>query len=195
MDYDEVFSPVAQIEMVRIILAIVAQTHKPVYHFDVQSAFLNGEISEEVYVSQPEGYEISGEEHKVFHLKKALYGLKQAPKAWYSKIDAHFKQHGYMKNDAEHTLYMKEDEEGTYILICLYVDDMVYASASQGLIKQFRREMISTFDMSDLGEIKFFLGLEIYQSSEGIFISQQRNIEELLIQMNVKHCKHVETLT
>lgn len=124
-----------------------------------------------MYVDQPKGYEISGKELMVYRLKKALYGLKQVSRAWYKKIDTHFKQHGYEINETEHTLYRKEDGEGNCITISLYVDDMVYTSGSQVLIEQFKKEMLSTFDMSNLGEIKFFLGLEIYQSSEGIFIS------------------------
>ena len=90
VDFEETFSPVAQFETVRLVLALVAQFQWLVYHFDIKLAFLNGELQEEVYVAQPEGFIKEGDETKVYKLKKTLYGLKQAPRAWYSKIDGYF---------------------------------------------------------------------------------------------------------
>lgn len=119
----------------RIILALAAQDHYSVYHFDVWSAFLNGVITEEVCVIQPEGNVVEGKKHLVYNLKKALYGLKQARTSWYSKIDCHFRQHGYLRNEIEHTLYRKVHEDGNCILISLYVDDIVCTSGSQALIE------------------------------------------------------------
>lgn len=159
----------------------------------MKSAFLNGEISEEVYVVQPEGYVVEGSEHLVYRLKKALYGLKQAPRAWYNKIDGHFRSHGYVRSTTEHTLYRKVIEDGKSILISLYVDDIIYTSNSVTLIEQFKKEMEDAFKMSDLGLMRFFLGLEIHQLSNGIFISQKRYIEDLINKLNMKGCKHVDT--
>lgn len=99
------FSPVARLETVRLILALAAHSGWEMFHFDVKSSFLNGEIHKEVFVSHPEGYEIEGEEYMVYKLKKALYGLKEPPKAWYFKIDQHFKKSGFSRSESEHPLY------------------------------------------------------------------------------------------
>lgn len=107
VDFDETFSPVAHFETVRTFLAVAAQLNLPVFQFDVKTAFLNGEIQEEVYVSQPEGFVVNGEESKVCRLKKALYGLKQASRAWYTKINAHFLSTGFQRSENEPALYLK----------------------------------------------------------------------------------------
>ena len=105
IDYEETFSPVARFDTVQLFLALAAQLKWKVYQFDVKSTFLNGELKEEVYVSQPEGFEINGKQEKVYRLRKALYGLKQAPRAWYSKIDAYFQLNGFMRTANEPTLF------------------------------------------------------------------------------------------
>eukprot|EP00253_Pinus_taeda_P027748 PITA_27748 len=110
-DYDETFAPVARMETVRTVLSIATQHKWKIYQMDVKSAFLNGVLKEEVYVEQPPGYEVDGQEHKVCKLKKALYGLKQAPRAWYSRIDAYLIENGFDKCDGEPTLYIKENDE------------------------------------------------------------------------------------
>lgn len=183
----------ARLETVRVIFALVAQTCWHVYHFDVRSTFLNGEIQEEIYVAQPEGYAVEGKEYLVYRLRKALYGHKQAPRAWYNKVDKHFREHGYIRSETEHTLYRKVHEGKDYILISLYVDDIVYTSSSQALINEFKAEMMGTFDMSDLGLMSYFLGLEVHQTTEGIFVTQRKYVADLLNQLNMGQCKHVET--
>lgn len=102
-----------------------------------------------------------GEEHLVCKLRKALYGLKQAPRAWYSRIDHHLKELGYIKSDSEHTLYRKEGKDDEVLLIILYVDDIVYTSSSSTLLEQFKLDMMNTFNMSDMGLMSYFLGLEV----------------------------------
>lgn len=160
IDYEDTFSPVARFETVRSFLAFAAHMKLPVFQFDVKSAFLNGELLEEVYVSQPEGFIINGKEEKVYKLKKALYGLKQAPKAWYNKIDTHFCSNGYVRSENEPTLYLKK--EGTdFLMICLYVDDIIYMGSSSALINKFKAGMMKMFEMTDLGKLHYFLGLEV----------------------------------
>eukprot|EP00253_Pinus_taeda_P011241 PITA_11241 len=126
-DYDETFAPVARMETIRTMLSIAAQHKWMIYHMDVKSAFLNGVLKEEVYVEQPRGYEVAGQEHKVCKLKKALYGLKQAPRAWYNKIDAYLIENGFDKCDGEPTLYIIENdvdqsENGVFISQDRYVE-------------------------------------------------------------------------
>ena len=103
IDYKEVFAPVARQDTIRLIISITTQKSWPIYQLDVKSAFLHGELQEEVYVEQPEGFVQKGKEEQVYKLKKALYGLKQAPRAWYSRIDSHFEKMGFTKCPYEHT--------------------------------------------------------------------------------------------
>eukprot|EP00253_Pinus_taeda_P024267 PITA_24267 len=129
-DYDETFAPIARMETVRTMLCIVAQHKWKIYQMDVKSAFLNGVLKEEVYVEQPPGYEVAGQEHKVCKLKKALYGLKQAPRAWYNRIGAYLIENGFDKCDGEPTLYIKENdidhsENGVFISQDKYVEAML----------------------------------------------------------------------
>jgi Reverse transcriptase (RNA-dependent DNA polymerase)/gag-polypeptide of LTR copia-type/Integrase core domain/GAG-pre-integrase domain/Domain of unknown function (DUF4219)/Zinc knuckle len=172
IDYEETFSPVARFETVRILLAVAAVWSVPVYQFDVKSAFLNGEIVEEVFVEQPEGFKIKGKEGHVYKLHKALYGLKQAPRAWYSKIDQFFSDTGFSRSKSEPSLYVKKKQDGTLMMVCLYVDDMIYLGTNQEMVAEFRRRMKKQFEMTDLGLLKYFLGLEIIQRENGIFLSQ-----------------------
>ena len=112
-------------DTIRAVLAIAAQNQWPVYQVDVKSAFLNGILEEEVYVDQPLGYTIKGQECKVFELKKAFYSLKQAPRAWYSRIDSYLINNGFNRSNNEPTLYVKT-EQGKMLIVCFYVDDMIY---------------------------------------------------------------------
>ena len=148
VDFEETFSHVACFETVRVFLALAAQPGQPIHQFDVKSAFLNGELEEEVYVAQPEGFIIGGKEDKVYRLRKALYGLKQAPRAWYSKIDSYFQESGFERSQNEPTLYVKRRGNSDFLIVCLYVDDIIY-------IEELKSCMMEKFDMSDLGLLGF----------------------------------------
>lgn len=164
VDFEEAFAPVARMETVRVMFALAAQLSWPVYHFDVKSAFLNGVIQEEVYVEQPIGYEMKGSESKVFKLHKALYGLRQAPRAWYARIDEYLLHKGFARSVNEHTLYKRLDGENNVLLMSIYVDDIVYMSSSQRMVQVFKQEMQETFEITDLGPLHHFLGIEVKQS-------------------------------
>ena len=124
MDYLDTFAPVARLDTIRLLLAIVAQMNWRVYQLDVKSVFLNGILQEEIYVEQLEGFVKKGEEAKVFLLKKALYALKQAPRAWYSKIDEHLLSLGFKKSLSKATLYVKH-QNNDVLIVSLYVDDLL----------------------------------------------------------------------
>ena len=126
---------------------------------DVKSTFLNGYLEEEVYVEQPQGYEVPGKEHKVYSLKKALYGLKQAFRAWYNRIDSYLIENGFHKSESEPNLYTKVDEQGNMLSVFLYVDDLIF-TGDYG-IADFKTIMESEFEMTDLGLMNFFLGIEV----------------------------------
>jgi len=157
-------------ETVCTIVVIIAQHKWIVYQMDVKSAFLNGVLKEEVYVAQSPGYEIEGQEDKVYRLKKALYGLKQALRAWYSRIDAYLLDNGFDKYDGEPTLYIKESE-GKILIVVLYVDDLILTSSDDFLSADFKQVMKSEFEMTDLGLLRYFLGIEVKQTENVNFIS------------------------
>ena len=137
---------------------------------DAKSAFLHGELSEDVYVEQPRGYEKRGSEHLVYKLHKALYGLKQAPRAWFSRIEAHFSKEGFQRCDSEQTLFTKKNREGKIIIVSVYVDDLIFTGDDEVMMSEFKNSMLREFDMTDLGKMRFFLGIEVLQKSDGIFI-------------------------
>jgi len=137
---------------------------------DVKSAFLNGNLEEVVYVEQPAGFVVKGEEEKVCRLKKALYGLKQAPRAWNSRIDGYLSQKGFIRCPYEHALYVKKSLQGRVMFVCLYVDDILFTGDDPTMIQDFKQSMVKEFEMTDLGLMAYFLGLEVKQCSDGIFI-------------------------
>ncbi|KAI3509130.1 hypothetical protein L1887_24156 [Cichorium endivia] len=192
VDFNEVFAPVIRLETIRLVLALAAQQGWEVHQMDVKSAFLNGFLNEEVYVDQPQGYIKRGQEGKVCKLKKALYGLRQAPRAWYSRIDEYFTKHGFVKCAHEHTLYTKEQKDDI-IIVCLYVDDLVFTSGSFEMIEEFKNEMKVDFEMTDLGLLHYFLGIEVKQEKNRISISQQRYAENLLTRFNMKDATPIST--
>jgi hypothetical protein len=133
IDYKEVFAPVARWDTIRCILAMAALREWSVFQLDVKSAFLHGELIETVYVEQPLGYVKKGAENKVYKLHKALYGLKQAPRAWYSKIEQYFTSEGFEKCPYEHTLFVKYDDKGNWLIVSLYVDDLIFTGNHSGM--------------------------------------------------------------
>ncbi|EEC81933.1 hypothetical protein OsI_25798 [Oryza sativa Indica Group] len=177
--FDEVFAPVARLESVRLLLAHAACEGWAVHHMDVKSAFLNGELLEEVYVAQPPGFVVDGQEHKVLRLDKALYGLRQAPRAWYSKLDASLLSLGFHRSDSEHAVYMRGTGEQR-LVVGVYVDDLIITGGNPGELKQFKEEMKGTFQMSDLGLLQYYLGLEVNQTEDGITVNQRAYAEKIL---------------
>ncbi|KAL0430352.1 UNVERIFIED_CONTAM: Retrovirus-related Pol polyprotein from transposon RE1 [Sesamum radiatum] len=192
IDYTETFAPVARLDTIRALVAIAANKKWKIYQMDVKSAFLNGYIDEEIYVEQPQGFIAKGYEEKVLRLKKALYGLKQAPRAWYSRIDNYFMDRGFRRSLSEPTLYVKRQGNDT-LIVSLYVDDLIYTGNNEKMIHDFKEDMMKTFEMSDLGLMHFFLGIEINQEKEGIFICQKKYTETLLKKFKMESCKTVTT--
>eukprot|EP00253_Pinus_taeda_P025123 PITA_25123 len=157
----------------------------------VKTAFLNGVIEEEVYIEQPEGFEIFSSESHVCRLKRALYGLKQAPCAWYTRIDSYFTGLGFSKSEAEPNLYQIV-VEGKLLSIVFYVDDLILMG-DELLILSCKEDLAREFEMKDLGLLHYFLGLEIWQCSDGLFVSQGKYAQEILEKFNMHGCKPVDT--
>ena len=192
IDYDEVFAPVARLETVRLIISLAAQNRWKIHQMDVKSAFLNGVLEEEVYIQQPPGYEVKGQESKVLRLKKALYGLKQAPRAWNSRIDKYFHQSGFIKCPYEHALYFKI-KNGDVLIVCLYVDDLIFTGSNPNMFKDFKNEMTMEFEMTDIGLMAYYLGIEVKQKEDGIFISQESYTKEILKKFKMDDCNPIST--
>ena len=180
VDFTEVFAPVTRMDTVRMVVTLAAQRGWKIYQLDVKSAFLHGELSEDVYVKQPEGYKKKRSEHKVYKLHKALYDLKQAPRAWFSRIEAHFVNNGFQKCSNEQTLFIKRSSEGKVLIVSIYVDDLIYTDDDENMMFDFKNSMMKVFNMTDLGRMRFCLGIEVLQRLDGIFICQKKYAMEVL---------------
>jgi hypothetical protein len=159
---------------------------------DVKSAFLNGVLDEEVYIEQPQGYKVKGEEEKVLKLKKALYGLKQAPRAWNARIDKYFQEKNFIKCPYEHALYIKA-QGGDILIVCLYVDDLIFTGNNPTMFEEFKKEMTKEFEMTDIGLMSYYLGIEVKQEDQGILITQEGYAKEVLKKFKMDDANPVST--
>ncbi|CAL2245742.1 unnamed protein product [Prunus armeniaca] len=155
---------------------------------DVKSAFLNGVLQEEVYVEQPVGFKDPYNPDHVYRLRKALYGLKQAPRAWYDRLSSHLPNKGYVRGAVDKTLFVKKTNKDL-IVAQVYVDDIVFGSTSEFLVKEFTEVMSSEFEMSMCGELSYFLGLQFKQQDHGIFISQTKYAKDLVKKFGMSSAK------
>ncbi|GJU37257.1 putative ribonuclease H-like domain-containing protein [Tanacetum coccineum] len=192
IDYDEVFAPVARIEAIRIFLAFASYMGFIVYQMDVKSAFLYGIIDEEVYVSQPLGFVDPKFPKKVYKVVKALYGLHQAPRAWYATLSTFLLKSGYRRGTIDKTLFIKKDKNDI-MLVQVYVDDIIFGSTKKSWCDEFEALMKSRFQMSSMGELTFFLGLQVQQKEDGIFISQDKYVAEILKKFDFDSVKTAST--
>ncbi|GJW32681.1 retrovirus-related pol polyprotein from transposon TNT 1-94 [Tanacetum coccineum] len=192
IDFEESFAPVARIEAIRIFIANAASKNITIYQMDVKTAFLNGELKEEVYVSQPEGFVDPDHLTHVYRLKKALYGLKQAPRAWYDTLSRFLLDNKFSKGAVDPTLFTQKT--GKHILLVqIYVDDIIFASTDPKACDIFSNEMSSKFQMSMMGQMSFFLGLQVSQNPGGIFINQSKFALEILKKFGMDSCDPVDT--
>ncbi|GJS59575.1 putative ribonuclease H-like domain-containing protein [Tanacetum coccineum] len=197
IDYDEFFAPVARIEAIRLFLAYASFMNFIVYQMDVKSAFLYGTIKEEVYVCQPPVFEDLEFPNKVYKVEKALYGLHQAAKAWYETLSTYLLENGFRRGNIDKTLFIRKDK-GDILLVQVYVDDIIFRSSKKSLCIEFEQMMHTRFQMSSMGDLTFFLGLQkildeyygrahflTYSTArdiedDGIFISQDKYVDEIL---------------
>ncbi|GKE14175.1 putative ribonuclease H-like domain-containing protein [Tanacetum coccineum] len=192
IDYDEVFAPVARIEAIRLFLAYASFKDFVVYQMDVKSAFLYGKIEEEVYVYQPPGFEDPDFPDRVYKVEKALYGLHQAPKAWYETLSTYLLDNGFQRGKIDKTLFIRRDK-GDILLVQVYVDDIIFGSTKKSLCTEFEKMMHKKFQMSSMGELTFFLGLQVKQKEDGIFISQDKYVTEILKKFGFSDVKTAST--
>lgn len=194
VDYSETFAPVAKFPSIRAILALAASEDMEIHQMDVKTAFLNGTLDEEIYMDQPEGFRVPGKEGLVCKLKKSLYGLKQAPRAWNVAIHAYLRCLGMQQSNVDHCVYIKKWNNHTLWMV-IYVDDLILASDSMQLLEEVKRALKSGFKMTDLGELKHFLGIQVAREREKrkIWLSQQHYITQILRKYGMQDCKSVKT--
>nr|GEZ91739.1 copia protein [Tanacetum cinerariifolium] len=166
VDFEESFTPVARLEAVRLFIAYDAHKSFTVYQMDVKTAFLYGPLKEEVYINQPDGFVDPYHPNTVYRLKKALYGLKQALRAWYDELSKFLLSKRFSKGFIDPTLFITK-HKGDISFMQIYVDDIIFGSTNPNLSKRFEKLMHSKFEMSMMGELKFFLGIQIHQSPHG----------------------------
>jgi hypothetical protein len=161
------------------------------HQMDVKSAFLNGYLHEEVYVEQPKGFVDSSFPEHVYKLKKALYGLKQAPRAWYERLTEFLINNGYVRGGIDQTLFVKKNLN-EIIIAQIYVDDIVFGGTSDQMVEQFVQHMRSEFEMSLVGELTYFLGLQVKQSEDTVFISQSKYAKSIVKKFGLENATHAQ---
>ena len=166
LDYFDTYSPVTRITSIRMLIAIASILNLEIHQMDVKTAFLNGELEEEIYMQQPEGFLSPGNENKVCKLVKSLYGLKQAPKQWHEKFDEAMLSNGFKINESDKCVYIKCIDVG-YVIVCLYVDDLLILGNNKAIITSTKDMLSSRFDMKDLGLADVILGVKILRTPQG----------------------------
>ncbi|KAJ9542321.1 hypothetical protein OSB04_028827 [Centaurea solstitialis] len=192
IDYDETFAHVARLEAIRLFMAFAAHMNFKVFQVDIKNVFLNGKLNEEVYVAQPPGFVDPKFPDHVYKLNKALYGLKQAPRAWYDTLSTFLLSKGFVRGKIDSTLFLKKYPKHI-LLVQIYVDDIIFGSTNPKLCEKFELLMKSEYKMSMMGELTFFLGLQIKQSEKGIFINQGKYVHEMLKKFDLTTCTPMKT--
>nr|GEY58811.1 copia protein [Tanacetum cinerariifolium] len=192
IDYDETYALVARLESIRILLAYACALDFKLFQMDVKSAFLNGFINEEVYVAQSSRFIDFEKPNHVYKLKKALYGLKQELKAWYDRLKAFLIKHEYKIGMVDNTLFTKK-KGSNLIIVQIYVDDIIFRLTCQDMCDEYAKIMHDEFEMSMMGELNFFLGLQIKQMEDGIFFNQSKYVKEMLKKFRLEDSKPMKT--
>ena len=195
LDYDQTFSPVARFKSLRLLLALAVQNGLTVHQMDVTTAFLNGTLKEEVYMDQPEGYVEKGKEKLVCRLNHSLYGLKQAPRCWNSVLDQKLKENGFVQTASDPCIY--KAVSGDDFIIGIYVDDILLAGKSKERMIEVKSVLSNMFEVKDLGELNYFLGVKVVQNHKDgtIWIGQPTFTESLLNKFQMHQCKSLTTPT
>ncbi|GKB46828.1 zinc finger, CCHC-type containing protein [Tanacetum coccineum] len=179
IDYFDTYALVARISTIRLLIAMASIHNLIIHQMDVKTAFLNGDLDEEVYMNQPQGFIMPGNENKVCKLIKSLYGLKQAPKQWHQKFDEVVLSNGYLLNQADKCVYSKFDESGKRVIICLYVDDMLIFGTDQVHVDLTKEFLSSRFSMKDMGEADAILVSTPIDTSEKLMPNNGQAVSQL----------------
>ena len=190
IDYQETFSPTADITSVRAFMQVAVQNNLIVHQMDVKTAYLHAPIDSEIYLQQPEGFEVKSDsgEKLVYKLKKSIYGLKQSGRNWNKLLHDHLSNNDFVQNSADYCVYKKTTPNGV-IIVVIWVDDMIIAASNMTLLDKFKETMREQFNMKDLGQISYFLGINFTQTSDEIKMSQKRYITKMLEKFGMTDCK------
>ncbi|RVW48104.1 Retrovirus-related Pol polyprotein from transposon RE1 [Vitis vinifera] len=173
IDYQETFAPVAKLNTIRILLSLAVNQDWCLQQLDIKNAFLNGDLEEEVYMEIPPGFEESMAKNQVCKLQKSLYGLKQSPRAWFDRFTKAVLKLGYKQGQADHTLFVKKSHAGKLAILIVYVDDIILSGNDMGELQNLKKYLSEEFEVKDLGNLKYFLGMEVARSRKGIVVSQE----------------------
>ena len=181
--------------LIRVVLGLVASMNLEMEQLDGKTAFLHGDLEEEIYMEQLEGFTIKCKEHLVCRLKKSLYGLKQAPRQWYKKFDSFIVEYGYDRIASDHCVFVKKFSNGEFIILSLYVDDMLIVDRDTGKIDKLKKKLSKSFEMKDLGTTSRILGIKISRGKMNgkFWLSQKSYIEKLLDKFNMGKAKPVSS--
>ncbi|KAH9726184.1 hypothetical protein KPL70_008163 [Citrus sinensis] len=182
IDYNEVFSPVVKHTSIRILLALVAEYEFELAQLDVKTTFLHGDLEEEIYMIQPCGFKVAGNENHVCRLIKSLYGLKQSPRQWYKRFDQFIQGQKFTRSEHDHCVYFRRLSDGAFIYLLLYVDDMLIASKNRDEIERLKKQLTSEFEMKDLGDAQRILGMEIRRDKKNrsVWLTQKSYLKKVL---------------
>ncbi|KAG8498115.1 hypothetical protein CXB51_006865 [Gossypium anomalum] len=195
VDFIDVFSPVVKHSSIRALLGIMAIHDLELEQLDVKTAFLHGELEEDIYMQQPEGFTVLEKEDYVCLLKKSLYGLKQSPRQWYKRFDSFMTSHDFKRSSFDSCVYFKKNSDGSFVYLLIYVDDMLVAAKDKGEIRKVKAQLSEEFEMKDLGPAKKILGMEILRDRKAskLYLSQKGYIEKVLCRFNMQSAKPVST--
>ena len=195
LDYEETFSPVVRFESIRSVIALGAQHKLQLHQMDMSTAFLNGELDEELYMQQPEGFVEEGKEHMVCYLKRSIYGLKQSPRCWNHVLDSKLREMKFKPTSGDPCLYVHTDQGGEMSLVAVYVDDLILGGRSGSKMTAVKRELSCRFEMKDLGALHHFLGIKLVQDllTGVIWIGQPSYVKKILQRYQMQECKPVNT--
>jgi hypothetical protein len=188
IDYEDTFSPVVKIATVRLVLSLAVARGWCLRQLDVQNAFLHGILEEEVYMKQPPGFENSNASHLVCKLDKAIYGLKQAPRAWYSRLSTKLISLGFRASKSDTSLFIYR-KGGVTICMLIYVDDIIVTASSEEAVTALLQDLKKEFALKDLGNLHYFLGIEVKRTKEGIVLSQGKYARDILTRVGMMNCK------
>jgi hypothetical protein len=192
LDYGETYSPVIKPTTVRLVLSLALCSGWPIHQIDIQNAFLHGTLTEVVYMTQPPGFIHPQHQSHVCKLHKALYGLKQAPRAWFSRLSSKLIQLGFVSSRSDTSLFISRSTE-YLILVLIYVDDIIITCSSHAVIQSLLRELHNDFAVKDLGPLNYFLGIQVMPCNQGIILSQQRYITDILKRTKMADAKPISS--
>lgn len=180
LDFQNIFSLVVKTSTIRVILTLTVSLNWPIIQLNVNNVFLNGKVSQPVFMHQPEGFVDPNHPHHVCLLTKALYGLRQAPRAWYDKLKSFLFQWGFSNSRVDNSLFFYHNTHGTFLLVVVYVDDILLTGNSTHMLQILQANLNSTFALKQLGSLHYFLGIKTYQDSTSLYLFQTKYVNELL---------------